>query len=199
MNTIVQDWIINNYVELIGALLGIAYVLLASKQNIWCWLMGIISCALYIIVFFTAQLYGDMALQLFYLIMGLYGWYLWQRNKNSDKKLMVNTIKKIHVVYLMLLVNISTVIFGYLLSFTDNPIPYIDGFTSALGLAGTWMTARKYIENWWLWIFANLFCVGVYFYRDLYPTAVFYLIMAILAYRGYLIWKKELYFKNNDN
>jgi len=195
MITIVQDWIINNCVELIGALLGIAYVLLASKQNIWCWLMGIISCALYIIVFFTAQLYGDMALQFFYLIMGMYGWYLWQRNKNSDKKFMVNTIKKIYVVYLMLLVSIATVIFGYILSFTDNPIPYIDGFTSALGLAGTWMTARKYIENWWLWIFANLFCVGVYFYRDLYPTAVFYLIMAVLAYRGYLIWKKELYFK----
>lgn len=197
MLNIIFNWILDNYIELIGSILGVFYVLLASKQNIWCWLMGIVSCALYIFVFFAARLYGDMALQFFYLIMGFYGWYAWFIKKNGKKVLKINTIKHSFIVFMLLSVSAMTVIFGYMLSFTNNPIPYIDGFTSALGLAGTWMTARKYIENWWLWIFANTFCVGVYLYRDLYPTAIFYLIMAILAYRGYIIWKNEFKFQNN--
>jgi len=189
---IVFDWILNNYIELIGSALGIAYVLLASKQNIWCWILGIISCALYIIVFFTARLYGDMSLQFLYLLMGIYGWVLWHKKAYSTQQNKVKSISLNIFIALFIVIVLLTISFGFMLSFTDNPIPYIDGFTTALGITATWMTAKKYIENWLLWIFANTFCVGVYYYRLLHPTAIFYFIMAILAYRGYLIWKKEL-------
>ena len=190
MNAI-TNWISANYIELAGSALGIAYVLLATKQNIWCWLIGILSCGLYIAVFFSAQLYGDMTLQLFYLLIGIYGWYVWARKNDAKEQLKISSIKIKLFLWMLVAIIFMTLGFGYLLSFTNDPIPYTDGFTNALGLAGTWMTARKYIENWWLWIFANLFCVGVYYYKGLYPTVVFYFIMAILAWRAYLLWNKD--------
>ncbi|MDD3876342.1 MAG: nicotinamide riboside transporter PnuC [Bacteroidales bacterium] len=186
------NWLSTHAVELTGSILGILYVLYASRQNIWCWLLGIISCALYIIVFFTAKLYGDMSLQVFYLVLGFYGWYSWLKKTKDDVNPAIKNTSKVLFIWVLISVLIMTLGFGYLLTFTDDPIPYWDGFTNALGITGTWMTARKYIENWLLWIFANLVCVGVYMYKGLYPTVVFYLIMTLLAYRAYLIWYKEL-------
>lgn len=192
------DWITHNYIELIGSLLGIAYVLLAIKQNILCWLIGIISCAIYMVVFFVTKLYGDMSLQAFYLVMGFYGWYAWYKQNDSTGKIVITSVSRSVFLWLLFSIVTMTWAFGYILTFTDDPIPYWDGFTNALGLAGTWMTARKYLENWLLWIFANVVCVGIYFYKGLYPTVVFYAIMALLAYRGYLIWQKELNLVKND-
>jgi len=187
-----MQWILDNIVELTGSLLGIVYVLLASKQNVWCWLVGNISVALYIVVFFMAKLYGDVLLQFFYLIMGFYGWYLWLNNNKENEKTSIRLIDKQSLILLTVITLLGTFIIGFLLSYTDNTIPYWDGFTTALGLAGTWMTAKKYLESWLMWIFANFVCVGVYYYKGLYPTVVFYFIMAVLAYRGYLIWRNEL-------
>lgn len=190
MKTLV-DWLLMNHIELTGSVLGIIYVLLASKQNVWCWLAGILSCGLYIVVFFSSQLYGDMLLQLFYLIMGIYGWYIWSRKKESVPAVPVTRITLPVFGGLLVSIAIMTLGFGYLLTFTDDPIPYWDGFTNALGIAGTWMTARKYLENWLLWIFANLVCVAIYYYKGLYPTMVFYFIMTVLAYRAYFMWQKN--------
>jgi len=185
-------WLASNYIELIGSILGIVYVLLASRQNIWCWITGIVSCGLYIIVFFIEKLYGDMSLQFFYLIMGFYGWYVWTHKKNKTKKIYISAIPLSQFLWMSVFVFSATFIFGYILSFTDDPIPYWDGFTNALGLAGTWMIARKYLENWLLWIFANSVCVAIYYYKGLYPTVIFYFIMSLLALRGYNIWKNEI-------
>jgi len=189
---LIISWLWANYLEIVGSVLGIAYVLLASRQNIWCWLVGIISVALYIIVFYIEKLYGDAALQLFYLFMGFYGWFSWYFGGNMTNSLSISRISNNLMLVLALLIIAGSLLFGYILTFTDSEIPYWDGFTTALGLAGTWMTARKYLENWLLWIFANLVCVGVYYYKGLYPTVIFYFIMAALAYRGYLIWKKDI-------
>lgn len=198
MLSIVINWIIANYVELTGSVLGIIYVLLAIKQNIWCWPVGIISVAFYIIIFFIASLYGDMSLQIFYLIMGFYGWYAWYFAKNKTEETTIFRIKTNHLYIMFLCILIMTPAFGFVLSFTNDTIPYWDGFTTAMGLAGTWMTARKYLENWLLWIFANAICVGVFYYKELYPTVIYYIIMTVLAYKGYLTWKKEMIPIKND-
>jgi nicotinamide mononucleotide transporter len=189
----VIHWITLNYLEVIGSILGIVYVILATKQNIWCWYAGIINVTIYIFVFIDARLYGDMALQIFYLVMSFYGWYEWKFSKTvKSKKLGISNINR----KLFLLVFVITVIlsigFGYLLTFTNTDVPHWDGVTTALGLIGTWMTARKYLENWLVWIVANILCVGIYFYKGLYPTVGFYTIITILAVIGYFKWKKEL-------
>ena len=184
-------WIALNYVEVIGSLLGIVYVILATKQSIWCWYAGFINVSIYIFVFLEARLYGDMALQMFYLIMSFYGWYNWKYAKtNKNSKLAITNINRKVFIYLLAITIILSIGFGYILTFTNTDVPHWDGVTTALGLIGTWMTAKKYIENWLVWIVANILCVGIYYYKGLYPTVGFYTIITILAVIGYYQWKK---------
>lgn len=189
---IVIQWISLNYLEVIGACLGIIYVILATKQNIWCWYAGIINVIIYIFVFIDARLYGDMALQILYLLMSFYGIYKWKFSKtNTDNELKITNIGKKQFLYLLIITIILSVGFGYILTYTNTDVPRWDGITTALGLVGTWMTARKFIENWLVWIIANSLCVALYFYKELYPTVGFYAIITILAIIGYFKWKKQ--------
>jgi nicotinamide mononucleotide transporter len=189
----VINWIFLNYLEVIGALLGIIYVILATKQSIWCWYAGTINVLIYIFVFIEARLYGDMALQIFYLGMSIYGWYLWKYPKQENRReLEITRISKRTLINVVVITVISAWGFGYILTFTDTDVPRWDGVVTALGLIGTWMTARKYLENWLVWIVANTLCIGIYFYKELYPTVGFYAIITILAVAGYYKWKKEL-------
>jgi nicotinamide mononucleotide transporter len=189
----VIQWVTLNYIEVIGSIIGIIYVILATKQNIWCWYAGIINVTIYIFVFFDARLYGDMALQMFYLVMSFYGWYEWKFSKTvKSKKVGISNIKRNLLLFVFVVTIILSIGFGYLLTFTKTDVPHWDGVATALGLIGTWMTARKYLENWLVWIVTNIICVGIYFYKGLYPTVGFYTIITILAVIGYFKWKKEL-------
>ncbi len=192
--TEITNWLSINYIEVIGALLGSIYVILAAKENVWCWFFGIINVLIYVYIFFQSQLFGEMILQIFYLLMSFYGLYVWL--KKTDNKQNKNI--KISNIKIKTLINaiITTIIigfgFGYLLTYTSTNVPYFDGIATALGITGTWMTARKYIENWIWWVFANIYCIGIYYYKELYPTIGFYVIITILAVIGYFQWKKAM-------
>lgn len=189
---IVTQWIALNYIEIIGSLLGIAYVLLANKQNIWCWPVGFVNVAMYIYIFLEAGLYGDSVLQFFYLVMSVYGWYQWKFGGKGDNELKISRLRSKTGVALLVLALLSTLLFGFVLEkFTDSIIPYWDGLTTALGILATWMTARKILENWIVWVGTNMICVGVYLYKQLYPTTVFYFILMAIAAYAYFNWLKD--------
>ena len=189
----IGTWVSINYIELLGSLFGITYVVLATRQNIWCWLAGIINVTLYIYIFFNSSLYGDMGLQIFYLVLSVYGWYSWKYGKSKDEERLIITKLRVNTgLILLVLALIFSFGFGHLISYTDSDVPYWDGATTALGLIATWMTARKILENWLVWVFTDLLCVGIYYYKELYPTSVFYLIMTILAIFGYFKWRKDM-------
>lgn len=193
----IEIWLAEHWIELLASLLGILYVLLALKQNIWCWPVGLVNVALYILVFYRARLFGDMVLQGFYMVMAVYGWYNWKYGKSGQEAdtLKITKIPLKTFGVMILLTAAASWGFGYVLSRTVSTIPYWDGATTALGLAGTWMTARKYLENWLFWIFTDLLCVGVYFYKGLHLTVVFYAVLAVMAGIAYIEWRKE-YKKN---
>ena len=190
----IMDWISVNYIELIGAVLGCVYVVLAAKENVWCWFFGIINVLIYIVIFFQSQLFGEMMLQIFYLLMSFYGLYEWLRKSDNSKK---KTIKISKIKFNTLIISIVATIvvgfgFGYVLTYTSTNVPYFDGIATSLGITGTWMTARKYIENWIWWVFANIYCIGIYYYKGLYPTIGFYFVITILAILGYFQWRKAM-------
>ncbi|MCF8302078.1 MAG: nicotinamide riboside transporter PnuC [Bacteroidales bacterium] len=189
----ILNWLLANYIELAGSLLGILYVILAARQSIWCWPVGIVNVTLYIIVFYSADLFGDMALQAFYLIMSFYGWYKWVKGseESAEAELKISNIPKKLFIYALVATVAMSLLFGYILTFTPSDIPYWDGATTALGLTGTWMTARKYIENWAVWIFTDTLCVGIYIYKELYLTVGFYFVMTIMAIIAYRQWSKD--------
>lgn len=193
-------WITNNYIELLGLFFGLLYILLSIKQNIWCWPVGFITSALYVYVFFVTKFYADMGLQVYYLMVSVYGWYHWmfgaKSKKQDDLKISKTNIKL--AIYLFLAASILFIIISYILvNYTDSEIPYWDAFTTAASFVATWMLARKIIEHWIIWIIVDSVSLGLYIYKELYPTVILFAVYTVLAILGYIEWKKELKKKLN--
>ncbi len=198
MNDMVLGWILGNRIELLGALLGIAYIFFSIRQNILTWPTGLITSVLYSFVFFKSKLYADMGLQIYYVVISLYGWYYWLRGKKSEKNNSVPVRKTSRKLW-FILTGVSVLIYILLLillKFTDSDIAYLDALTTSLSLVATWMLARKYLEHWLIWIFVDLVSSGMYVYKNLWPTVVLFLVYTFMAYLGYLEWKKDYNSKN---
>jgi nicotinamide mononucleotide transporter len=187
-------YIQTNWIEIVGAILSLIYLYLSIKQKVSLWFYGIISSLFYIVVFFQTKFYADMSLQFYYVAISIYGWINWKQGKletgeelpttQMSKRLFLNLILATLLIYLIYYVILA--------KFTDSTIPKADSLVGALSVIGTWMLARKLIENWLVWILADGLCVGLYLYKGLYPTAILFVIYTLMAVVGYLQWKKDL-------
>ncbi|MBN1251993.1 MAG: nicotinamide mononucleotide transporter [Bacteroidales bacterium] len=193
----ISNWISNNYFEILGTLFSIIYVYFSIKQNILLWPLGIISSAIYISIFFHSKIYADMSLQIYYVIISIYGWYFWLHGnkKTNNKKIVLkvrkSSYKQLIIIALSILV-LFLIISKILIYFTDSEIPYWDAFTTAASIVATWMLAKKYIEHWIIWIIVDIISSGLYYYKDLYFTIFLYLVYTSMAFIGYYQWNKEL-------
>lgn len=187
-------------IEIFGVITGIVYVILEVKQNRLLWPLGIATSAAYVYIFFTGKFYADMGLQLYYVLISIYGWYFWSRGgtKRVRGELPVVRITRPQFIWLLLVFAITWAgIFIVLDRFTDSTVPVGDSFTTSLAIVATWMLTRKIIEQWFLWMLANVVSIGLYIYKGLYPTVILYAVYAGMAFYGYLEWKKSM--KNNIN
>jgi nicotinamide mononucleotide transporter len=191
----ITDWLLSNKIELLGAILGIMYIIFSIRQNLLTWPTGIFTSLLYIVVFFKSALYAAMGLQVYYVIISIYGWIFWLNGKNENSKslLPVQLVNwKLWIKIVVVSVIIYAVILFILLNFSDSDVPFIDSLTTSLSIVATWMLAKKYIENWILWIFVDLVSTGLYIYKNLWPTVILFLVYTIMAFFGYIEWKKDL-------
>lgn len=179
--------------ELIGTLTGIMGVWLAARENIWTWPVGLISVAMAVIVFLDARLYADMGLNLFYAITSIYGWYYWLHGGDEREELPVSHVGARELGLLLLGCVGFTLGLGFMLeNFTDADLSYIDSATTGVSLVGYWMMAKKYIENWVVWIIVDSAYVGVYYYKGLFLFSGMFFLFLVLAAYGYLAWQKSL-------
>lgn len=175
--------------EAIAVLLAITYLVLAIRQNIWCWAAAAVSTSIYLFIMFEAQLYMESVLQLFYLAMAAYGWYQWRRHGENSRVLQVTTWPLSYHVFAIGSVLLLVFVSGHLLSqYTDAALPHVDSFTTWGAVIATYMVARKVLENWVYWFVIDAVSVGMYLNRGLLLTAllfVFYLVLIILGYRSW--------------
>jgi nicotinamide mononucleotide transporter len=212
----ISDWIINNYIEIFGAVTGILYVFLEIRQTIWLWPVGIITSAVYFWVFFTGKLYADMSLQGYYLVISILGWYWWATGKGlraqgSGKKGRKGEGENwgrgeeekwgLKVTRLQLRIGIIlSIVFALLFAFmwlvltrlTDSPVPVRDSFITSLSIIATWMLARKIYEHWYLWIVVNITASVLFLTRGLYATVVLYIVYGIMSFAGLKAWRKTI-------
>lgn len=184
-----------SFLEILGFITGVIGVWLTAKQSIWCWPIAILNVMLYALIFYDAQLYADMGLQVFYIGMSLYGWYYWLKGGKgaTENTVPVTRTSTSHLLLFSLLTLIGTCVLGYLLqSYTDAALPYIDSFCTSASLFAQLLQARKALENWLIWIGVDLVYIAVYLVKALYLTAVLYAIFVALAIVGYQAWKKSL-------
>ena len=188
-----MSWIVDNYIEIIAALLGIAGVYLTIRQSIWCWPVGLINVVLSLVVFFTSKLYADVVLQIFYLVMTLYGWYFWIYGGEKKFEVPVRRIKEKELFIILILGIIMSAIVGFAFAnYTDAAYPYWDSVLMVWGIIGTWAMAKKIIEHWIMWIIIDLNCTILYFCKHLYAFSPLYFVFTVLAVYGYFTWRKEL-------
>ena len=183
------------WIEIFGVVTGILYVILEVKQNRFLWPLGIITSAAYIYIFFTGKFYADMGLQVYYVLISIYGWYYWSRGGAKETKgaLPVVRINRQQLILLFLTFAFSWVLIYFVLDrYTDSSVPLGDSFTTALAIVATWMLTRKIIEQWFLWIIANVVSIALYIYKGLYPTVILYAVYAGMAVYGYLEWKRSM-------
>ncbi|WP_346860921.1 nicotinamide riboside transporter PnuC [uncultured Draconibacterium sp.] len=195
MTDFILEWLLNNKIELLGAILGIVYIVFSIRQNILTWPTGLVTSAIYVAVFFNARLYADMGLQVYYVAISIYGWYFWIKGKKPQNTTQVpvkNTPGLLWIKLTFVSVVLYTILLYILLNWTNSDVPYMDSLTTALSIVATWMLAKKYIEHWLLWIFIDAFSAGLYIYKGLWPTVVLFIIYTIMAVLGYIEWKKDL-------
>ncbi|MGL4597756.1 MAG: nicotinamide riboside transporter PnuC [Bacteroidia bacterium] len=181
-------------IEWIAVLCGILYVVLAVKQNYWCWPFGIVSSALYIFINYQYTYYWDALLQIYYCLVGVYGCWIWYKNPPQETSgLKISKTPVLTLFRLIGLICILAFAMGYLADIkTDSTAPYADGALTAASFIATWMTARKWLENWLLWVIIDLAYIPLYLTREAELTAVLYLIYAIFAAVGFISWKKQI-------
>ena len=183
--TSITEWLI-----FVTALL---YVVLAAMEHVLCWLFGILSSALTVYLCYSGHLFLESGLNIFYVLIGIYGWYEWLYGSAEHTALPVVSypLKKNGV---LLLSGVAAWIpLGFIAHrYSTQVLPYIDAFITAFSLVATWMTAKKIIENWLYWIVIDALAVFLYAYRGFYLLSLLYVIYTILAAAGYLSWRKKL-------
>ncbi len=178
--------------EITADLLAIAYLLLAIRQNIWCWFCAAISTAIFVYLFLQAKLYMESLLNVFYFGMAIYGWTVWYFGRAGDAELPVSVWSlSVHARALLAIATIS-LISGYLLErFTDAEFPYIDSMTTWSAIWATFLVARKVLENWWYWLVIDSVSVFIYWARDLQLTSLLFVIYVILVPIGLMSWRQS--------
>ena len=187
LNNIEFNWTI---IESLAVLFSIIYVILAARQNIWCWASAIISVSLYIYICYTAQLFAETGLQIFYLLMAFYGYYNWNK-KESSLKITEWPIKK-HLLILIFGAILTFFIGFYLSTYTSAKMPIVDSLTTVFAIFATYMVTKKILANWLYWIVIDIVSVYLYFSRDLHLTALLFIIYTIIAFFGYFNWLKMM-------
>lgn len=194
------DFLLNNWVELAGTVAAFVYLFFSIRQNIWLWLCGILTSLLYIFVFGESALYADMGLQVYYLIVSIYGWVIWVRGGVSHNKSEM-PVRRLTSKMLYKLLGVHTAIYALILGLLlflpeqlgiqSSSLPYLDALTTSASIVATWMLAEKYLENWLVWIFVDFISMGMYVYKGLDITAFLFAGYTIAAIIGYRTWAKS--------
>ncbi len=179
--------------EGIAVVLGLVSVYLVTRQNVWCYPLGIVSVAIYVVIFFDVKLYADMGLQFFFIALQLYGWYEWLHGGENKTELHVSRAPlRMYAVTALFVLSFS-VLLGYLLrTWTDASLPFVDSLLAVMSMAAQWMMARKYIENWILWTVVNAGSIAMFGVKELYFTMALYGVYLILGIVGFFTWKKSM-------
>jgi len=187
--------------EVLATVLGVAYLLLAINQNNWCWYAGFASTAILSWLFWNVSLVMESALNIYYLLIAVYGWWSWKHgNQQASQDLPIQrwSIKQHSLAAISILT--LTLISGYLLTQnTSAALPYLDSFTTWGAVITTWMVTRKVLENWLYWQVFNSCAIVLYIDRGLYLVALLMALYLVLAVVGWFTWRRDYNAQQNQS
>lgn len=199
MNDFVRQLAETSAAEVIAALLGLAYLLLAVRRNLLCWLCAFLSTGIYLVLFARIGLYMQSLLNVFYLAMAVYGFLEWRRGRTASGAMRIERWGWRQHVLAAAAVTLATVVNGWLLvAYTDAAAPWLDSFVTWGSVVTTWMVARRVIDNWLYWLVVDAAAVWLYFSQKLWPTTLLFIVYLGIVVRGYVVWRREYHTQHAD-
>lgn len=178
--------------ETLAFMTGAACVYLTVLENIWNFPIGIANSVFYLVLFVGIRLYGDAGLQVLYIALGFQGWYLWLRGGENHTALRVSRATPPLLLAVGACTVVGTALMTFLLERANDSNPFLDALTTVLSLAAQYLLNRKAIENWLLWMTADVIYVYLYFAKDLRLTAVLYFVFLCMCVAGFRVWLRAL-------
>lgn len=176
--------------EISANILNAVSILFAGRNSVHTWWTGIVGCLLFGLVFFSAKLYADTTLQIFFIITSIIGWANWQRGGGASR-LPVRRTRVTPLAGGMCGAVVVTALYGWLLHrFTDAYAPFVDSAVLAFSVLGQFLLMGRRIENWWCWLLVNTIAVPLYTTRGLYVTAALYAVFWVNAVVSLFHWRK---------
>ncbi|OUR75176.1 nicotinamide mononucleotide transporter [Colwellia psychrerythraea] len=177
------------WLELIAMLLSLAYVILAAKGSLWCWPAAFISTALYTYIFYDVLLLMDSALNAYYLLMAVYGYWQWSKKTNNSTEITIVSWALSWHIKACIGLSVIAAVLGYVMAnFTPADFPYLDTYTTVYAVFATYLVAQKVLENWLYWIVIDFVSIYLYIEKGLVPTTVLFVTFVIVAAYGYAKW-----------
>lgn len=183
--------------EWLGVCFSVVQVLLARKNNSNNYLFGIAGILLSLYVMFFAKLYAEFTLNLYYLVMSIYGWLYWKFGKRKTETAISETTNQEKLITVGIVVGTFSIFWYFLTQFTDSDVPILDSLVSAFAWAGMWLMARRKIENWVLLNMSNMIAIPLLIHKGLYLYAILTAFLFIVAISGYIEWRKIIKLKKN--
>lgn len=188
------DWKL--VLQLAGIVLGLLYLWLEYRANIWLWAVSIVMPVVHGVLYYRSGLYADMAMNVYYVIAGFYGWIVWLRGSGgkSDKLALriSSTPWRLGVILTVVGAVVWAAIYFILVRYTDSTVPVLDSLTTAMSIVALWMLSRKYLEQWLVWLAVDAISCGLYIYKGIPFTAGLYGLYTILAVAGYMRWRRVM-------
>ena len=182
----------NLIIEIIAVISAILYLLLAAKEDVKCWYAAIISSLLYFFIMYDAGLIMEAYLQVFYIIMALYGLLQWTKLIQINSNNRIRTWSNIQHSITISSVIILAILTGFILTkYTNAALPFLDAFTSWGAIVTTYMVAKKILENWIYWFVIDAISIYLFLSRELYLTSILFFVYLIIICFGYIAWRKR--------
>ena len=186
--------------QIVGVALGLLYLWLEYRANIWLWVVGMLMPCVHCVLYFQSELYADCAMQGYYILAGLYGLVAWLLgHKRTKRPLEIAHTPLRFIVPLVVIYGVlHAAIYFLLIRFTDSDVPFWDAMTTAMSMIAMWLLSRKYIEQWLVWLAVDAITVGLYLYKGIPLTAGLYTLYTALAIVGYMRWRRVYKAKIRD-
>ena len=180
--------------EWVAVVFAFAYLVLAIRQNAWCWACSMVSSAIFLVLFARGGLVMQAGLQVFYVAMAVYGWWAWRRGGDGAQPVLPvrRWPLRWHLLAMAAIAVVSVVNGRWVAGAGSNDVvPYVDALTAWVSVFATWLVARKVLENWLYWIVIDMVAAALYFTQGLHATAVLFVVYSLVAIRGYRQWQAD--------
>lgn len=190
------DFFFAHWLDITTTALGLAYILLEYKASMWLWLVGFVMQALDIVLYYQKGLYADCGMEFYYIAMTVYGFWTWKfgrkQRQEPQAELPVTHFRRAYILPWLLGTLVIWAALWYWLTLVGSTVPVADAFTTALSFVGIWALARKYLEQWLIWIVVDVVTCALYFYKDIPFKASLYALYVVIAVFGYMKWRKMM-------